>query len=412
MREDRFARYVATAALVIVSAVYIVYVWDRYVFSVELVEVRRALKMGLGSASFLASVFTFGLAAVAIPAGFITRKVGTRWTLVGGAVLFSLATGYTAFGHGLGDITPARIISGVGEGLFNVALFTYLGSITARRKGSSIGLGASLFGIGALTGPLLVAGLLGSAGRWQVPFVILAALGLVGAVAIVIITRGAHIAKPDPQPLDLRSMMRLRHVPVYLLMAVNGLGIYGIIALYETFLRTQQGFSLGTASLVVSLNGVGQIVGGTPLGYLADTLGRRSYLVVASVCALVFSAALFLEPASLALACATAFCFGAASNSIYTNCYALMQEQVERQQAAIATGVLATIYFLLAAFSGPILIAAKSALGWKAAGVVVFGAAYAAGAVAISFAKLRPGGLEPTRGGEVTAGAGITEELA
>lgn len=105
-----------TIALAVISAVYVVYVWDRYVFSVELVEVRKALHMSLDSAGFLASVFTFGLAAVAIPAGFIVRKLGTRWTLVGGALVFSLATGYTAFGHGLDDITPARIISGVGEG--------------------------------------------------------------------------------------------------------------------------------------------------------------------------------------------------------------------------------------------------------------------------------------------------------
>lgn len=105
-------------------------------------------------------------------------------------------------------------------------------------------------------------------------------------------------------------------------------------------------------------------------------------------------------------ACVTAFAFGAASNSIYTNCYALIQEQVGPQRAAIATGVLATIYFLLAAFSGPILVAARNAMGWKEGGVVVFGVAYAVGAIAITFVKHRPPGRQPVQDAGVAAGAG------
>lgn len=100
---------VTITALAVVGGVYLVYVWDRFVFSVELVEARKALSIPLADAGLLASVFTLRLALVAIPAGFVVRRLGLRAVLAGGAVVFSLATGYTAFGHGTGDRLARRV---------------------------------------------------------------------------------------------------------------------------------------------------------------------------------------------------------------------------------------------------------------------------------------------------------------
>lgn len=391
-RTNLAVRTLTIAALVIVGAVYLVYVWDRIAFSVELVEVRKALGIPLGEAGLLASIFTFGLALAAIPAGFVVRRFGTRAVLVGGALVFSLATGYTAFGRGVGDILVVRIVTGVGEGLFNVALFTYLGSLSGRLRGTAVGIGSSLFGVGALTGPLVVAGMLSASGDWRFGFLVLAGIGLVGAVAILLTTRRADTEprdQPRPRHLELKALLRPRLIPLAVLMGCNGLGLYGVVALYETFLRTQHNFSLGTASVLFALNGAGQIVGGVPLGYLADRIGRHKYLVITTACAAVLGAALFLEPGSFTLCAVTAFAFGAASNSVYTNCYAVVQDEVEPEHTSLAIGALATVYFLVAAGSGPLLISAKSALGWGIGGGVVYAAAYLVGFAAILTLKER-----------------------
>src|SRR5690242_929381 len=110
--------------LIIISIVYLVYAWDRLVFAIELVEISKAYNFQLLSAGFLATVFTLGIALVAIPAGFYVMRFGTRNSLVLGAIIFSLGTGYTPLAHGFGDLTAARVVSGVGEGLYNVALFS------------------------------------------------------------------------------------------------------------------------------------------------------------------------------------------------------------------------------------------------------------------------------------------------
>lgn len=392
-RSEQVVRSMTVAALVVVGAVYLVYTWDRFVFSVELVEVRRALGIPLGQAGLLASIFTFGLALVAIPAGFVVRRLGTRTVLVGGSVVFSLATGYTALGTGFGDVLVARVVTGVGEGLFNVALFTYLGSLSGRLRGTAVGIGASLFGVGALTGPLVVAGMLSGSGDWRFAFLVLAGLGLVGAAAILLTTRGSAAQSREgqqrPRRPALKALLRPRLLPLAVLMACNGIGLYGVVALYETFLRVHHHFSLGAASVLFALNGAGNIVGGAPLGYLADRVGRRRYLVITSACAAVLGAALFLEPGWFALSAVTAFAFGAASNSVYTNCYAVVQDEVEPEQAPLAVGALATVYFLVAAGSGPLLVAAESVFGWSVGGGVVYAVAYLVGFAAILTLKER-----------------------
>ena len=128
------------AGLLIVSAVYILYAWDRLVVPVQLVELRHAFNLPLSAAGLLATIFTFGIALTAIPAGFFVLRFGTRTSLIVGTLIFSLCIGYPPFGKGLGDLTAAQIGSGIGEGLYNVALFSFLGG---RRSPASSHLGST-----------------------------------------------------------------------------------------------------------------------------------------------------------------------------------------------------------------------------------------------------------------------------
>lgn len=71
--------------LAVMAVVYLVDAWDRVVVPVELVEVRRAYGLSLSGSSLIASVFTFGLALTALPAGLLVARWGMRTTLVVGA---------------------------------------------------------------------------------------------------------------------------------------------------------------------------------------------------------------------------------------------------------------------------------------------------------------------------------------
>jgi MFS family permease len=374
-----------TVALVIISIVYLIYAWDRLVFAIELVEIRKVYGFELVSAGFLATVFTLGIALTAIPAGFIVIRFGTRASLVVGAIIFSIGTGYTPLGHGFSDLTLARIVSGAGEGLYNIALFSFLGALSARYRGTLTGLAASLFGIGVFSGPLVVSALLTGTGRWEAAFYALALTGIVGAIVIWISLSGTEYRSDSATgPITVERLLRVlvpKNVAVIGVMAINGLGIYSFLGLYETFLRTGHHMNVGLASTIFSLFGIGNIVGGAPAGYVADRIGRKLYLVLALIaCAISGTAAFFLGPTPWVLA-TVCFIFGLVVNSVYTNCYALVQDQVQNEDIPLGTGVLATIYFLMGAVSGYLLAQARDSFGWAHGSVLIYAIPYVIAAI-------------------------------
>lgn len=373
------------AGLVIISLVYILYAWDRLVVPIELVELRKAFGLNLAAAGFLSTIFTFGIALTAIPAGFFVIRFGTRTSLVVAAVIFSLCIGYPPFASGLGHLTVTQIGSGIGEGLYNVALFSFLGGLSEKYRGTLTGIAASLFGIGIFSGPLVVAKILTLSGSWQAAFLIFAIAGLVGA-ALIGIALGRHDIGSDRTtgPITLERLRRVlvpRNIGVAVVMAVNGLGLYSFLGLFTTFLRTSHHMELASASAIVSLFGIGSIIGGSPAGYVADRIGRKLYLLMALIVCAIFAVSAYLAPSTPWLLAALCFVFGLGVNSVYANCYALIQDQVGKEDIPLGTGVLATIYFLMGAFSGYLLVQARDAFGWGWGSVAIYGVPYLIAAV-------------------------------
>ena len=388
------------AALIIISIVYIIYAWDRIVFSIELVEISKAFGFSFSSAGLLATVFVLGIALTAIPAGFIVMRYGTRASLVVGAVIFSLATGYTPLGFGLADLTIARVVSGVGEGLYNIAVYSFLGGLSEKYRGTLTGIAASLFGIGLFSGPLIVAQILTITGKWQPAFYSFAVLGIAGAVLIGIALRRRDIQSNEATgPVTwerLRSVLVGKNIAIAAVMAINGFGLYSFLGLYETFLRTAQHMDLTTASAVFSLFGIGSIFGGVPAGYIADRIGRKLYLLLAVIGCAIFGIAAFLAPATPWLLATICFVFGFGTNSIYTNCYALVQDQVEKKDIPLGTGVLATIYFLIGSISGYLLVQARDAFGWGMGSIASYGVLYLIATLIMIGLMIRP--IQPSNG--------------
>lgn len=364
------------AALAILGLVYLVYVWDRLVVAVELVEVRKAFDLSLSSAGLIATVFTLGITVGAIPAGIITARLGSRQTLALGALAFSLCTGWSAVSSNFTSMLFSRVFGGVGEALFNVALFSFLAGNTSRFRGAAAGFPATIFGLGVFSGPIIISALLGATERWQGPFLVLAAIGLMGAAAIWLIVPDveASVTAGPRAPVTLARVANVLKPSIVLLLftvAVNGVAIYSFIALFQTFLRGDGHLELQTAGFVVSLFGIGQLCGGLPMGYVADLLGRRAYLIIAAAVTGLAGYGVFSDATPVVYA-ALAFVFGLGTNSIYTNCIAMSQEHVAESDVPLVTGILAAVYFFTAAFSGWLLAELKEALGWHTAGVALY----------------------------------------
>jgi MFS transporter, DHA1 family, inner membrane transport protein len=368
------------APLLVMALVYLVYAWDRVVVPVALVEVRAAYGLSLSSSSVIASVFTFGLALTALPAGLLVVRWGTRTTLVLGAILFSLCTAYVPLGFGLADLLGARVLAGVGEGFYNVAMYSFLAGLTLRYRGAAAGIATTLFGLGILTGPPVISWLQQYSAAWQGPFYVLAIVGILGALALqLLIDRSANRTAPAARSPILSGVVRVitpRTLVVLMAAAANGIGVYAFISVYVTFLRTDGHLGQQAAAFIFSAYGLGGLLGGIPMGYLADRIGRRRFLIGALLLAGIAGATAFTVAPALIPSVIANLALGMLLNGSYSNCYAAIQDEVAAEDIPIATGLLATVYFLTASFSGWLLVTAAGLVGWSAGAMLVYTAPY------------------------------------
>jgi len=369
-------------ALTVVSLTFIVYWWDRTGFSVELIEIRKAFGFSAPTGGLLSSIFVLGVAIISIPAGLIVLRIGVGWGIIAGTIVFSLATLYTAFAPGFAELLAARVITGVGEGLFNVAVYTYLGSITFRYRGTSVGYTGILIGIGSFTGPLTVSGMLSATGHWQAAFLLLAGSGLLGAVLLILtrrwLLRSVHdwggtlperqAGAPVWQPF--RSVLRPWFVPLAFAVLVGGFMTYGNIAAYESFLRTTHHFSLSLASLIVGLSGAGTFFGAIPLGYWGDHTGRKFALVWSTVLAGILTASQYWVPGNAVLLGAITVVTGAVNINLYNQAFAAVQDYVTPEARSAAVGAISVFFFIGGAFAGYIFLAVAGAVGSYATATV------------------------------------------
>ena len=379
------------APLLVMAVVYLIYAWDRVVVPVELVEVRAAYGLSLSSSSIIASVFTFGLALTALPAGLLVARWGTRTTLVVGALLFSACTLCVPLGWGLPDLLGARVLAGVGEGFYNVAMYSFLAGLTVRYRGAAAGVATTLFGLGLLTGPPVISWLQQFSADWHRPFFVLAAAGVIGALALQVLIGPANnqgsTKRAESMLPRLARVVTPRSLIILLAAGANGVGVYAFISVYVTFLRTNWHMGQDTAAYVFSAYGLGGLLGGVPMGYIADRVGRRRFLIIALLLAGVAGAAAFMAPPSMALALVANFCLGMLLNGSYSNCYAAIQDEVLPEDIPIATGLLATVYFLTASFSGWLLVSAAGSFGWSYGAMLVYTLPYWTCAVLFFFAR-------------------------
>jgi predicted MFS family arabinose efflux permease len=386
------SRKVAQTVAVLL-ALLTLYVWDRVVLAVSLPEIRTALGFTPHQTGLVASAFAAGVALVALPAGLLVRRIGFRPVMVCSGLIFSLATAYPPLAHGYWDLLASRLVVGLGEGVFNVSLLLYLGSISQRHRAALIGLGATVFGIAASVGPPLIHMLDGAAGTWRISFYGLAVLGVLLCVPLMFLAPAPAAAEyqPGANP-GAHARLSWSHVlafwPLLILVGAGGLAIYSVTGLLPTWTRDNFGFSATSADLALGAVGVGLLLGGAPLGLIADRFNHRHYaFVVAVVSALSVSALMTLNLGPL-FSVAMAVVFGAAANSLYVTAIAIAQESAGPDSPPLV-GLVATVFYGSAFVSGPLMVAASERLGYQTGALTIYALIYTAGLLALVLFHVR-----------------------
>jgi len=367
--------------LLILDLAYFLNAMDRQVFPVILPDVREALGVTSSQVGLLATIFTLGMGLAGIPAGYLTDRWGRKNMILAGLVLFSVTTALQAVAVSWFDMAAYRVISGIGEGIQNAALFAAAGSYFHRNRGLAIGTLAAAYGIGAFTGPAVGQLLVEVTGRWQTP---LLAFGVFGAVVFIAVAFGVPRAAAE-YGADTKDVARAGEMGVVasdrlfnravvcaaVAAAGAGFALNAWLGLYPTFLRTAHGFTPSQASVTASMFGVGALAAIFG-GYLADRTSQRMLNVIGLTGLMVTGVLIFSTSAPQGVQMLLTLFMGVSfTGVIYTNTSALMQRNVAPALVGRAQGVFLASLYIPASVSGYVFARLVDVVGWTAGGALV-----------------------------------------
>jgi MFS family permease len=265
-----------------------------YSFSAFIESLQRDFGAARGSVSLvfsLAGFIYFGLGAVSGP---LADRWGSRRVVLTGIILIGAGLVLASFAQSLPAVYAAYGLGvGLGVGCSYVPAMGAVQRWFVKHRGFASGLASTGIGAGTLIGPPFAALLIGVWG-WRDAYLIL------GIVAVVIGAGMALFIENDPRDRGLGpdgelakpqnpsvaasgtsiadAVRSKRFIGLYAACLACSFGVF-VPFVHLTPYATDHGIAQSSAVLLVSVIGVGSIVGRFFLGGLADRLGRELSLV-------------------------------------------------------------------------------------------------------------------------------------
>jgi len=368
----------AIISLFLICATYCVNAMDRIVFPVLLPAVAKDYSFSLTDGGLLATIFTLGLGIAGIPGGYLFERMSRKAVATLGITIYSVCTVLTAISIGFWDMAAYRAVSGVGEALQNIAIFTLVGAYFIKNRTLAMAVLNVAYGVGAFIAPRWGSYLMVTYDSWRAPLYVYGVVGLVGAVVMLFISKrfteqtgviaGENVADEQHIP---DTLLNRNTIMLALASICCGLCNFAYLGLYPTFLGSELNFTKPEIAAAASMYGVGALMA-IPFGFIADRFSQK-YLQIAAILLTAASGyAIFNVATTITAQEALSFTMGmAVSGIIYVNGYSLMQRTVRAKIAGRASGLFVCVFYLSAASSGYIFAELKNFAGWGTAALLI-----------------------------------------
>src|SRR6201996_1974105 len=382
------ATAIALAAIAVLIVSHAANAMDRTLFPLMLTDVRREYGFSLPQAGLMSTIFTLGMTLAGFPTGYLTARYSRKTVIQVGILIYSAATIITVAAVGFADMLFYRAITGVGEAMQLTALLAVFSSYFSRYRAAGVGILNYAYAGGAAIGPWLGAKLLVDYGTWRAPMIIYGLIGFVMMVLIAAVVR-PYLSETNTAGQENKgiaaggaaSLNNLNTVVLAILSILFGLGLYGYLGMYPTFLREQLHYAPADAGRVMSTYGLGVLVS-LFSGWLGDRFSPRLVLGLSFLLASAVAALLFNGPADFPTQAALSFVLGATfSGTIFVNLAACHVKSVTANLAGRASGLFVTCVYGSATIAGYLIGWIAGLSGWTIAGNIQLVALCLVGAV-------------------------------
>jgi len=280
----RFRLGPAQATLLLLIGLNLLNYIDRYILSGEVLPIQNEFHATDHEMGALATaLFVFYMIAAPLT-GWLGNRSSRKPLIIGGAVLWSLATLGTVWVHGYWTFYCRQAFVGIGEATFGIFAPAVLSDFYPERERNRI---LSIFyvaiPVGAALG-YLAGGVMGSLWGWRTPFFICAVPGFLVAALYGVWGHEPERGSNDHilPTMDRATFRGLFRNPAYLTatfgLATLTFAMGGLSWWMPEFLRRYANLSMGNASLTVGTVTVVDGIGGTLVGgWLAQRWLRHDH---------------------------------------------------------------------------------------------------------------------------------------
>jgi putative MFS transporter len=273
---------------------------DVLLLSYLLLAAAPELEMGVSERAAVILANNLGMLIGASLFGRLSDVAGRRAVFMTTLVLYSLATGATAFVRSHLELAAVRFVAGLGLGGELPVVASYVSELSPpERRGRNVVLLESFWSLGALAAAAVAYFLFPALG-WRNAMLLLAATALYAAVI--------RSALPEHKPqrraaLSIYAYFR-RLVPTWYIWFVLAFGYYGVFLWLPTILVRERGLTVLQSYEFMLVTTLAQLPGYFAAALLVERVGRRPvaavFFAASALSALAF--AYSQEPAQLYLA--------------------------------------------------------------------------------------------------------------
>lgn len=340
---------------------------DRTAMTVALPFMKSDFHMTPVEGGLVMSAFFLTYSIAQVPGGLLADRFGVRKVTTFSLVWWSILTAVTGSVMSFVQMIAARLLFGLGEGVFfpctakGVALW-----FPKRTRGSANAIMLSSSRLGAGIAPLLVVGIMSASGSWRYVFLALCVPGFIIAAVYwlfipnspaedrhitqeemgILLAETAPAAVLPPRGLTtLREITRdpivLRYVLIYF---VFDFAYWGFLSWVPTYLIDVRGFSVLQMGVGASLPFLAGTVGVILGGWISDhwfSASRRIPITLSVLAAAIFFY-LTLTASSAAMVLVCQACAGLMLNIFFGSFWALPVSTIHTDRIGVTSGLINT----------------------------------------------------------------------
>ena len=225
-----------------------------------------------------------------VPAGLLTRRLGTRWTMVSGVFTVIFFTTALFWAGSIPEVIAYRLLAGFGMALYSVSRHAYMAeNIMLDSRGKAIALFGGINRVGRFAGPAL-GGVLATAYGLRMPFLLVGAIEIVALMAIVFFVKSEDVSTPEDTMVDPsgRQVFFETLKTQYRVLATAGSGQLfaqmiraGRAIIIPLYAADVIGLDVRAIGLIISIAAAIDMLLFYPTGIIMDRYGRK-YAIIPS----------------------------------------------------------------------------------------------------------------------------------